>query len=186
MSGTESREDEYFPHYRHTRSDILRVSVYHLIQAMWEWMSFVTSSSVRPPLTFLKRFMAMPPDLLCLIFGGKSNYADEEPFPCLNSQLLFLHLSKRALADEWVYLIAVQPLLSVLDNVIVVVVIIAIIVDFPLFLSAAVLWGNLLGSPLLLGIVHLDKWGAKHSKHLTGNLHIRRSTASWYNTDCLA
>lgn len=72
-------------------------------------------------------------------------------------RLCWLHLSKRALPNQWVYLIAVQPLLSIFHNIVVVVVIITVVVDFPLLLGAAVLWWDLLGPPLLLSIVHLSK-----------------------------
>lgn len=66
------------------------------------------------------------------------------------------HLSKRAFPNQWVYLIAVQPLFSVFNNVVVVVVVVAIVVNFSLLLGAAVFRRDLLGPPLLLRIIHLE------------------------------
>lgn len=65
------------------------------------------------------------------------------------------NLSEWALANKWVDLVAVQPLLPVLHNVVVIVVVIAVIVHLALFFGAGVFRRNLLGSPFLFRVIHL-------------------------------
>lgn len=69
------------------------------------------------------------------------------------------HLSEGALADERVDFVAVEPLLPVLHNVVVVVVVVTIVVNFPLFFGARVLGRNLLRTSLLFSVVHLQGVG---------------------------
>lgn len=87
-------------------------------------------------------------------------YSRETHLSVVVGMLSFLwhHLSKWAFPNQWVYLIAVQPLFSIFNNVVVVVIVVAIIVNFSLLLGAAVFWRDLLGPPLLLSIIHLRMW----------------------------
>lgn len=70
--------------------------------------------------------------------------------------LIWSNLSEGALSNKRVDLVAVQPLLPVFYNVIIVVVVVAVVVHFALFFGAGVLRGNLLGSPFLLCVIHLE------------------------------
>lgn len=68
-----------------------------------------------------------------------------------------LYLSKRALPNQRVNLIAVQPFLSIFNNVVVIIIIVAIVEDFSLLLGTAVLGWDLLRPPLLFSIIHLSR-----------------------------
>lgn len=68
----------------------------------------------------------------------------------------YANLSEGALANKRVDLVAVQPLLPILHNVVIVVVVVAVVVHLALFFGARVLGGNLLGSPFLLRVIHLE------------------------------
>lgn len=74
------------------------------------------------------------------------------------------HLSKGALADERVNLVAVKEPLAVADDVIMVVVVKAFVVQLALFLVALILALGLLRTPLLLGIVHLKTTKSKQNR----------------------
>lgn len=78
-------------------------------------------------------------------------------FELLQRCFLSPHLSKGAFPNQRVYFIAVQPLFSIFDDVIIIVVIIAVVVDLSLFLGTAIFRRDLLGSPLLFCIIHLRK-----------------------------
>ena len=65
------------------------------------------------------------------------------------------HLSERPLPYQGVDLIAVHPLLPVLDDVVIVVIVVAIVEDLPLLLVAGVLALPLLVATLLLCIINL-------------------------------
>lgn len=77
----------------------------------------------------------------------------------LNIQIVSCHfyLSKRALPNQRVNLIAVQPFLSIFNNVVVIIIIVAIVEDFSLLLGTAVLGWDLLRPPLLFSIIHLSR-----------------------------
>ena len=65
------------------------------------------------------------------------------------------HLTKRSFANQRVYLVSVKELLSILDDVVMVVIIIPIVVQFPFLLVRTILTLCLLRTSFLLGIVHL-------------------------------
>lgn len=71
------------------------------------------------------------------------------------SRRVLTHLSERPLSYQGIDLIAVHPLLPVFDDVVIVVIVVAIVEDLPLLLVAGVLALTLLVSALLLCIINL-------------------------------
>ena len=65
------------------------------------------------------------------------------------------HLSERPLSYQGINLIAVHPLLPIFDDVVVVIIVVAIVEDLPLFLVAGVLALTLLVPALLFCIINL-------------------------------
>lgn len=65
------------------------------------------------------------------------------------------HLSKRSFSYQGINLITVHPLLPILDDVVIVIIVVAIIKDFPLFFVAGVFALTLLVASLLFCIIHL-------------------------------
>lgn len=74
-------------------------------------------------------------------------------------------LSKGSLPNEGVNFIALQPALAIADDVIIVVIIVALIVHFPFLFGARIFWRNLQGSALLLGIIDLVMKGKVRTGH---------------------
>ena len=65
------------------------------------------------------------------------------------------HLSEGSLADERIDFVSVEEAFTVPDNVIVIIVVVAVVEHFALLLVLRILALRLLRSPLLLRIVHL-------------------------------
>lgn len=74
---------------------------------------------------------------------------------------------KNQLTDEGVDLVAVEKLLAIFDDVVVVLVVVAVVVQLPFLLVGRVLALGLLSSSFLFGIVNLrNKMGEQTERYL--------------------
>lgn len=93
---------------------------------------------------------------LCLTQEGSLVFDDFDRHLALLLVIVRLdHLSEAAFADEGVDFVAIEKLLAIFDDVVVVLIVVTVVVQLPLLLVGRVLALGLLSSSFLFGIVNL-------------------------------